>query len=316
MALNTTLLLIMRSFGAALLILVDARYFLFYVTADMALYLLLKVARSDFDYWLPIDGAAGIGVALLMKFTQKTVCDYTAVVQLRAPGELGGVYYTVNMLTALGATFASVLVYFRNEEVVLKRVAAERVDAGDDPQMAMEEGSAWSFVGWMSVSWMVCFGLFFFLMEAEYRKTFWSTQTGAQWTRAFFLEGETDNIRSLTLSHNKKQWTSISSDVEAWVKENWWRWRLEQPSWFTEAWISKVPMEWIPKEDKKMAEAKRNANKNRGRRSSVVPVMASDGVVPTMASSDGLGEGGRTGFAADIRNRPMRSKSGIGSFRV
>jgi hypothetical protein len=60
MVINGTLLLLSRCFCASMLMLVEKKYFLWYVAGDMALYLLQKFARGDAHYWFAIDGGFGI----------------------------------------------------------------------------------------------------------------------------------------------------------------------------------------------------------------------------------------------------------------
>ena len=88
----------------------------------MGLYLTQKVLRGDLWYWVPVDGIAGFGVALLMRVGIKLVTDYTGVIQFRHSGELGGAYWTMNMLSALASSFVAVSSYHNSakEEVVLK----------------------------------------------------------------------------------------------------------------------------------------------------------------------------------------------------
>ncbi|GMI30494.1 hypothetical protein TeGR_g8045, partial [Tetraparma gracilis] len=65
---NSALLLLLRSIGAALLILADAKIFVAYMAGDHLLYLLLKLVRGDFLYWMPIEGVIAFAVFLsLMK---------------------------------------------------------------------------------------------------------------------------------------------------------------------------------------------------------------------------------------------------------
>ena len=90
MTLNSALMLLVRSFSAAMLMLVKKRYFVAYMAGDMALYLLQKVARGDFHYWIPVDGAIGLFLSLLMRVCVKTTTDFTGVIQFRADAELGG----------------------------------------------------------------------------------------------------------------------------------------------------------------------------------------------------------------------------------
>jgi hypothetical protein len=89
---NSTLLVLLRSFGAALLMIVDGNIFAAYFGLDMACYLLQKTLRSDFHYWLPVGGVPGLGLSLLLRVVVKTVADFTGLVHMRASQELGGMY--------------------------------------------------------------------------------------------------------------------------------------------------------------------------------------------------------------------------------
>ena len=53
MILTGTLLLLLRCFGAALLIVANKIYFIAYMAGDMALYLPQKALRNDLWYWMP-----------------------------------------------------------------------------------------------------------------------------------------------------------------------------------------------------------------------------------------------------------------------
>jgi hypothetical protein len=37
------------------------------------------------------------------------------------------------------------------------------------------------------------------------------------------------------------------------VQENWWTWKEEKPDWFTDAWISEVPDDFIPAKEDRVA---------------------------------------------------------------
>jgi len=52
----------------------------------MALYLLQKVARGDFHYWIPVDGAIGLFMSLMPRVMGKTVTDFTGLLQMRRRG--------------------------------------------------------------------------------------------------------------------------------------------------------------------------------------------------------------------------------------
>ena len=229
MLLNSALLLLIRSFSAAMLMLVNKRYFLVYMAGDMALYLLQKVARGDFHYWMPVDGAIGLLLSLVIRAFVKTITDFTGVIQFRHPGEMGGLYWTLNMFLALLGSFVCVW-----------------VGGGGKTE--------WTVVWTASGAWVAAFGLFFLLIKKEYRRSFFSTQLGKQLTMAYFLQGEGDEAKSVVFTSNKKQWRAIRGEVKEWVLLNYWTWEADRPEWFTESWIAKVPPDMIPNEAKQAVE--------------------------------------------------------------
>jgi len=241
MTLNSALLLLVRVFSAAMLMLVNKWYLAIYLTGDMALYLLQKVARGDFHYWIPVDGVFGLFVSLLLRVAVKVTCDFTGVVQLRADAELGGLFWTMNMLLALLASFGSVFVYYVDTGEEGEVVKGGKSEAAFE----IKERVAWTLVGSLSGVWAVVFGLFLLLMKKEYRRTFFATRTGKQWAMDFFVKGVDDKHKSVVLTVSKKQWRAIRRDVKEWVQANWWRWKEEKPEWFDLAWQSRVPKEWI-----------------------------------------------------------------------
>ena len=228
MMLNSALLLLIRSFSAAMLMLVNKRYLVVYLAGDMALYLLLKVARGDFHYWIPIDGALGLLVSLLMRATVKTITDFTGFIQSRHPGELGGLYWTANLFIAVTSSFVCVW-----------------VGGGGRAE--------WALVGAMSGAWVLTFGLFLLVMQKEYRGTFFSAMTGKEFIMNIFLMHKDDKAKGVILSRNKRLWKGIRGEVKEWVREGWWRWEANRPEWFTESWIAKVPPDMVPSEAQQAA---------------------------------------------------------------
>ena len=244
MMLQSALLLLIRSFGAAMLMLVKKRYFAMFMAGDVAVYLLQKVARGDFHYWFPLDGAFGLFISLLLRMIVKTITDFTGVIQFRGDAELGGLYWTANIFLALLASY-----------VCLWVGGAGRVE--------------WILVGDASGAFTLSFGLFLMLMKKRYRRTFFSTRTGCDWAMDFFLKADDDAGKQHIFGCNKKQWAGIRGKVKEWVLNSWWRWDEEKPEWFTESWIAKVPLDFIPKEAKEVAKACRES----ARRSSIAGLL-------------------------------------------
>ena len=262
--LNSALLLLVRSLSAAMLMLVQKRYFVLYtgMAGEMALYLLQKVLRGDFYYWLPIDGALGLFVSLIMRVLAKTIADFTGVIHFRGPQELGGAYWTANMFLAMLVSFGSVWVYTRSDGEVTRR-------------------EVWMTVGYMGGGWLTTFGLFLLLMKKDYRRTFFATTTGKQQVMDRF-KSDDEAIKASVLKKNKKMWRPIREEAKTWVLSNWHRWVDEKPLWFTEAWVNKVPYDFIPDdEDQAKLEVIR---KNGRRRSSAAAVLGLAKVHPTTTS--------------------------------
>ena len=256
MLLNSALLLLIRSFSAAMLILVKKRYFALYLASDMALYLLQKVARGDFHYWIPIDGALGLLISLIVRVMVKILTDFTGVIHFRHPHELGGFYWTMNMFLALLVCFVSVYVY-DNEN-----------DTGEE---GVSQRLSWTLVGGLSGVWTITFALFLLLMKREYRGTFWSTKTSKQQSMSFF-DSEDDAVKQEVMTENKHLWAAIRPQVKGWVGANYWRWEEERPAWFTESWIAKVPPDMFPSEAKQAAKDIRAS----ARRRSSFAIVAND----------------------------------------
>jgi len=235
MMLNSAFMLLLRSFSAVMLMLVKKRYLMIYLVGDMALYLLQKVVRGDFYYWVPIDGVFGLLFSLLLRVGVKTITDFTGFVLTRGPQDLGGLYWTVNMALALAASGVCVWVS----------------DGGR---------VKWILFGSFGGVWVLSFGLVLLLMKKEYRNTFVSTATGKQQIMESFLRSGDDRVKAKVLTKNKKMWWPIREEVKKWVVEGWWRWMEEKPEWFSLAWQSELPGEWVPEE----------ARPSHRRRSSVV----------------------------------------------
>ena len=271
MTLNSALLLLVRSFSAAMLIMVGKRYFIAYMVGDMAIYMLQKRARRDIHYWIPVEGALGTLMSFCCRVIMKLITDFTGVIQFRNAVDLGGMYWTVNMFLALLASWLSVWYYFYSGEDTgtVDDLAVEVDDLAVEVDKSIEEGLAWAIVGGLSGAWAVTFGLFFLLMKKGYSYTFFSMVTGRQATQFQFLKADDGNdvAKKGVINCNKGQWKKeIGGEVEAWVAANWWRWKEEEPHWFTEAWIDKVPEEYIPSEANRAAqEEEREAMRSRNK---------------------------------------------------
>ncbi|GMH84137.1 hypothetical protein TrST_g12286 [Triparma strigata] len=89
-----------KSFAVALRNVESGTILAAYLSIDMGVAFIYKMARGDFRYWLPIESEAGSGFAsLLARLVTKISLDFTGTIQLRHPFEYGGIYFTLVLLT-------------------------------------------------------------------------------------------------------------------------------------------------------------------------------------------------------------------------
>ena len=54
-----------------------------YFAVDVGLYLLIKIVRDDFYYWIPADGIIGVIVSLFIRIIIKFIADFSGIGECR-----------------------------------------------------------------------------------------------------------------------------------------------------------------------------------------------------------------------------------------
>ena len=83
-------ILLIRSMSIVLLGLIGRNWAFGYVRADVGLYLIIKVSRGDFWYWIPAGENTEKFVYAFARLTAKVITDFTYLVQERRQQEIGG----------------------------------------------------------------------------------------------------------------------------------------------------------------------------------------------------------------------------------
>jgi hypothetical protein len=230
--------LLIRSVNAALLIIAGGggmAYLLWAFTAEMGLYLLYKLARNDAHYWMPVYGVMGLFASFMGRFIVKFITDYTGSIQFRASVDLGGMYWSANNVVSMVTVYVALAMYY-----------AVKGKAGDNVFMERKEALAWLSAAVVVAG--VLFTCFLSLMKSEYRQTFFSTETGSQNSKNYFLQGETDEHKVKILTNNRKQWEDIRGQVGDFTKANWAKWEQQEPAWFDEMFKASVDDDLLPAE--------------------------------------------------------------------
>jgi hypothetical protein len=114
---HCSMLLLIRSISAALLMTVSLRYFVGYYITEMILYISFKIARRDMYYHMPVEGPAGICLALIARPGVKLINDFIGLVHMRSAQELGGIAWSLNLLVTLAMSIIAVNVYYAKVDV-------------------------------------------------------------------------------------------------------------------------------------------------------------------------------------------------------
>ena len=84
MAIMSTLHNLSRSVGyALLLVLGKATMMSYFVGAEMLLYLVWKLVRNDFMYWIRVEGLFGVFMSLINRIVGKILVDFCGCLHLR-----------------------------------------------------------------------------------------------------------------------------------------------------------------------------------------------------------------------------------------
>ncbi|GMI27081.1 hypothetical protein TeGR_g8001 [Tetraparma gracilis] len=235
MMVNSGMLLVMRCVSATLLLSISTSYFVYYWLADNVLFLLFKLMRRDFVYFIPMYGAGAWIVACLQRFIVKNICDYTAILHFRGPFELGGFYWSLNLVLTIGSAFGSTAVYLEMKNEWVPDASPEQ----REDQAIVYKSTAWLVMSGLAAVWFLSFVAMIKTMKPEYRWTFFSLRSGPQHCRFMHQgEGHTDEMKKEIVGENKYFWTSIRSEVKQWHHDNWWRWQEEKPDWFNDSYVN------------------------------------------------------------------------------
>jgi hypothetical protein len=235
-------MLLIRCTTIVLLGLMGGSWAFLYIGADLGLYILIKILRADFWYWLPAGASIEIMTSIIFRVIVKIIVDFTSIVHFRHPNEVGGAYWLFGLVLTMVSLPVSIY------------IASPYVD-----ESAIDVAS---FIAkYIILITTLCFAVFFLNIERKYWHTFWSIQRSKDMSMAFFLEGESDEMKFLVFESSRHHWVSIEGKIRKWIELNWAKWEEEKPDWFTDVMKALVPVESIPADgDARRRESVRRAS--------------------------------------------------------
>lgn len=255
MVFMSALMLLVKSLAIALFIRLGVLYVLVYFGVDVGIFYAIKIWNRDFTYYLPFEGFwFTMATSALIRFISKIITDFTGIVHFRHPGEMGGAYFSFNVISSLCTL------------LVATKLNDDRF--GD---MSYVWGLVAASFFCMAFLWTI----FLRTIKREYIRTFFSTDTGARSNIKMFLDSTEDSTKVAIFGCHQSQWESIREEVKAWVQLNWERWREEKPEWFTEERKRQIPEDFKPSEQSLLLttfKTDRGKNKGGGGRNKVTPI--------------------------------------------
>mmetsp|Transcript_23176 Transcript_23176/g.43548 ORF Transcript_23176/g.43548 Transcript_23176/m.43548 type:complete len:1049 (-) Transcript_23176:44-3190(-) len=219
MTIMASTMVMIRGFALVMIAQLSMQYLTIFFSVDMGLFLLSKLLRDDFIYWIPVDNRIfEFVLSLMMRLIIKIITDFTGCVQFRHPNELGGIYFAFNNVITVLALFAALHLTERQGDVAAENMTKLKEAAGY--LLGLE---------------LLSFFIFLANINHDYVKTFFSTESGSHFTCRTFLENSDDAIKGhAVLSNSQNQWKSIRGEVHRWLEAGWDTWTEEHPRWFIE----------------------------------------------------------------------------------
>ena len=203
---------------------------------EMVAYLLYKLVRRDFRYWLPLPQGVSLVTSLIERVVLKVICDFTGFLHARHPKEMGGFYWLMNMVWTQASVFGA---------IKLKEEFGRQIeeDAGD---WAIKEEDYMTIATVLLLLWFAALLGLRYGSEKEYRNTFYSTMTGKQYCEAMFRSGE-DEIKMQVFDMHSSYSRLLEDEIKVWLEENWNDWHTtDRPGWLTDEALNAIPRRLLP----------------------------------------------------------------------
>ena len=245
----------------------------------MLVYLLIKVVRGDFRYWLNLPNGLSLFVSSVNRALTKILTDFTLVMQMRHSFEIGGMQFCLLGVQNQAMCFVAGWVYLK-----YYNGAADATEGDEDSKLTAE--MLWTVLLCLFSMFLVSVLAFISLMDRKYLHTFFSWTTGPQYAVEQY-KGYTTNLQRVTaFDQHPSYYEGVKDAMQELIDENWDDWMVDRPEWLTDNVIASIPDEYLKKAAGKRLEVEGGGKR---RKSSVFA-----GVGIGIGGGGGGGGGGRT----------------------
>jgi hypothetical protein len=247
---------------------------------EMLLFLLMKALRRDLWIDVPIYGFAGYVVSAFTRVLVKIVVDWTALVQLRHPNDVGGAYFTFSIFVTITGGIIAALGY--EKKAVAEVLEGDEINLGSEGA-GIEESTVVTTMVIACVGTIISLGTLLLSINKEYVQTFIDTKTGDKSNQELFTDFEEEWRRVLIFDRNRYKWEyKIGPQVKSWLDERLPVWLEDEPEWFDDLCKSRIPDDFVsdPAILVRLRTNNVKAILEERRRSSVFGVLISGAAVP------------------------------------
>ena len=223
---------LMKIIATVLVISVSGVWLAIYMGGDVLLFLLVKVIRGDFRYWLNVSDPAGIIFSFVERLFVKTILDFTCVFHTRHPYEVGGILFMGTVMQNQVGCFVAAKLYI------------EYYDGEVDNKL--EENGLWAGLIGLCCLFVVSSLSFFGLINKDYLHTFFGTMTGPKFAVELYHSFTTDMHRVTSFDQHPTYYGGMKEELKELLEENWEDWMQDRPEWLTDRVIADIPDEFLP----------------------------------------------------------------------
>ena len=245
---------LLKVIGCSLMLRMNQTWFIIYMASDQSMYFLYKLLRGDWRYGLRLPGMVSWIVSMFVRVMIKTIVDFTLIIHYRHPFDLGGIYWSTNIVLNQAFCFVSVYLY-RKYSAEMTKTNSTDTSATDNGTLDGIDSSQVTtpptlplvelVIGLFVLS-MLSFGFFLSRINKEYLVTFYDPRTASQFLCDNWRNGISDKERFYVFSKHPSLYESINKELKDWLSENWSKWEEEREDWFTAKVIGKIPSELLP----------------------------------------------------------------------
>lgn len=87
--------------ACALLALTNPKWLMLFLGVDMGIFFLYKILRGDFFYFVNLADFLRFVTAITTRVGTKVIVNFTMIMQMRHPQEMGGLPFLVSILTSV-----------------------------------------------------------------------------------------------------------------------------------------------------------------------------------------------------------------------